>query len=123
MKRILVPVLLAMALAQAGRLGASGPGYHELRGQIPVTFFRDGGFGGVNPNVRVSIDGREVGTLSAGESKTFYAKPGRIVIGVGAWKTERRFTRTIVAGGDLRFRIEAADRNQFVVRQVSPISR
>ena len=121
MNSILVLVLLAVAYAS--RLSASGPESQVLRGKIPVTFFRDGGFGEVTPGVRVSIDGREVGTLSAGERKTFYARPGKIIIGVGAWKTDRKFTRRIVAGEDQRFRIEAADGNQFVVRQMSSISR
>ncbi len=91
--------------------------------EIPVTLMREGGIGHVLPNARIRVNGREVASLSPGEKITIYVSPGRVVFGIGAWSSERKFTQTIGAGAPQRFRIGMTTDNRFVMTRVTDFSR
>jgi hypothetical protein len=95
----------------------------EQEHEIPVTLIREGGIGAVLPNARIRVNGREVASLGAGEKITIYVAPGRVVFGIGAWSTERKFTHTIGAGATQRFRIGMTTDHRFVMTRVTDFSR
>ncbi len=95
----------------------------DHRHDIPVTLMREGGIGLVLPKARIRVDGREVASLSAGETVTIYVAAGRVVFGIGAWSSERKFTQTIAAGTSQRFRIGMTTDNRFFMTRVSDFSR
>ena len=84
---------------------------------------REGGIGVVLPNARIRINGREVASLSPGETITIYVAPGRVVFGIGAWSSERKFPQTIGAGATQRFRIGMTTDYRFVMTRVTDFSR
>lgn len=129
-----IPVCIAACLWSSALAIAGGPPPgSEIPGpglrntdhgrDVPVTFMRDGGFGGVVPNARIRVNGRDVATLGAGDKITIYVAPGRVVFGVGAWSTERRFAETIVAGAPQRFRITQTPDNRFLLTRASDTAR
>ena len=69
------------------------------------------------------VNGRDVGTLGAGEKITIYVAPGRVVFGVGAWSSERRFAERIVAGAPQRFRITLTADNRFILTRATGTAR
>ena len=113
------------AATSPSRPAVASPSLHneDQRRDIPVTLMREGGIGPVLPNARIRVNGRVVASLGAGEKITIYVAPGRVVFGIGAWSTERKFSHTIGAGAPQRFRIGMTTDNRFVMTRVTDFSR